>query len=403
MRWNVSFRMTPAWLLIVASSFVTASAQDVILPPAVPLNSAPSVPSIPLPVPSTGSGIEIGPATPTSPTLNPPTLNSPAASTEPQTRRANKPSIEGHTFVDLDKSLQTIYTTGQVRTLAEMKALEAQQKRVAELIQSVSVNVRQGAAQGSGVLIANNFVLTAAHVGGRPHQRATIVLNDGTELPAEVLGMNRNVDAGLLKIVDTRGKELPFATIGHSRSLRKGQFVLGAGHPGGWQSNRGYVFRSGRIIEVMKDTLITDVALIGGDSGGPLFNIKGELIGIHSRIGTDVSDNMHVPIDVFEDDWDQLKKGEAWGVLPGYRPMIGVGLKEGETQAVLGSVDGPAYEAGLKVGDIVVKFDGRPISTFKELQDAVLTTLPGDLVRVEVLRGTETRRFKIRVAVQPQS
>lgn len=397
MRWNVPFRLTPAWLIIAASSLGSASAQEIIFPPAVPLNSVPSVPAVPAPAtkpaPSPGSGVQIGPAVPRNTTAKP---------GEPQPKRASKPVVEGHTYVDLDNSLQAVYASGTVATLADIRAWETQQKKVAELIQSVTVNVRQGAAQGSGVLISNNYVLTAAHVGGRPQQRATVVLSDGTELPAEVLGMNRNVDAGLLKIVDTRGKVLPYATIGHSRSLRKGQPVLGSGHPGGWQSNRGVVLRHGDIIEVLTDTLITDVALIGGDSGGPLFNIKGELIGIHSRIGTDVKDNMHVPIDVFEDDWDRLKKGEAWGVLPGYRPMIGVGLKEGETQAVLGSVDGPAYEAGLQVGDIVTKFDGRPIATFKELQDAVLMTLPGDLVRVEVLRGTETRRFKIRVAVQPQ-
>ncbi len=402
MRWNVLSRMTPVWLLTVSALFVgasSASAQEIILPPDVPFNSVPSIPSIPATgevVPASGVTIPVAPA------ASAPSTSKAAASAEPQTKRAAKPVVEGHTFVDLDKSLQSLYSTGQVRTLDELKALEAQQKKVAELVQSVAVNVRQGAAQGSGVLISNNYVLTAAHVGGRPKQRATVVLNDGTELPAEVLGMNRNVDAGLLKIVDTRGKTLPFATIGHSRSLRKGQLVLGAGHPGGWQSGRGFVLRAGRIIEVMKDTLITDVALIGGDSGGPLFNIKGELIGIHSRIGTDVSDNMHVPIDVFDEDWAQLKAGEAWGVLPGYRPMIGVELKEGETRAVLGVVTGPAYEAGLQVGDIVVKFDGRDIHTFKELQEAVLTTLPGDLVRVEVLRGSETIRRKIRVAVAPQ-
>lgn len=395
MRWKVPFRLTPAWLLVVAASFASASAQEIILPPAVPLNNVPSVPAAPSSQSPSTSGIQIGPATPIP--------KSPASKTTgPQTKRASKPVVEGHTYVDLDNSLQAVYSAGRIGTLADIRAWETQQKKVAELIQSVTVNVRQGAAQGSGVLISNNFVLTAAHVGGRPQQRATVVLSDGTELPAEVLGMNRNVDAGLLKIVDTRGKVLPYATIGHSRSLQKGQPVLGAGHPGGWQSSRGDVLRHGEIIQVLSDTLITDVALIGGDSGGPLFNIKGELIGIHSRIGADVKDNMHVPIDVFEDDWERLKKGEAWGVLPGYRPMIGVGLKEGETKAVLGSVDGPAYEAGLEVGDIVTKFDGRPIETFKELQDAVLMTLPGDLVRVEVLRGTETRRFKVRVAVQPQ-
>lgn len=388
MRWNVLCRSMPVGLLIVASSLVSLSAQEVILPPVAPANSAFSVPSIP----STSSSVA------------PAAASSPARVEQPgvQTKRASKPVIEGSTFVDLDKSLQSIYPTGQVRTLDELKSLEAQQKKVAALIQSVAVNVRQGAAQGSGVLISNNYVLTAAHVGGRPKQRATVVLNDGTELPAEVLGMNRNVDAGLLKILDTRGKVLPYATIGHSRSLRKGQLVLGAGHPGGWQSNRGFVLRAGRIIEVMKDTLITDVALIGGDSGGPLFNIKGELIGIHSRIGTDVSDNMHVPIDVFDEDWNDLKAAKVWGVLPGYRPMIGVGLKEGETRAVLGSVDGPAYKAGLEVGDIVTSFDGKPIETFKELQDAVLGTLPGDIIRIEVLRGTQTIRVKVQVAVQPQ-
>lgn len=381
MPWNFVRRTTASFMLAgLVSGHL--SAQETLAPPSLPANIAPSV---------TGAASAAS-------------QKAPAETNELQTRRAGKPVVDGNTYVELDKSLTSLYTTGKVRTLDDLKALEAQQKKVAELVQAVAVNVRQGAAQGSGVLISNNFVLTAAHVGGRPGQRATVVLNDGTELPAEVLGMNRNVDAGLLKIVDTRGRQLPYATVGNSRSLRKDQLVLGAGHPGGWQSGRGFVLRAGRIIEVMKDTLITDVALIGGDSGGPLFNIRGELIGIHSRIGTDVSDNMHVPIDVFVEDWAKLKEGKAWGVLPGYRPMIGVGLQEGETRAVLGSVDknGPAYTAGLRVGDVVTKFDGRPIETFAELQEAVLTTMPGDLVRVEAMRGTELKRFKIIIDVAPQ-
>ena len=354
----------------------------------------------PIILPDNGTIIEIEPESSSS-GLRPSTstFNKPAA---PQERRASKPAVDGQTYVDLDRSLQNVYAGRPPQTLKELKALEAQQSKVAAAIQLVTVNVRQGAAQGSGVIIANNFVLTAAHVGGRPNQEAKVLLSDGTELKAQVLGMNRNVDAGLLKIVDTKGKVLPYATIGKSNSLKAGQWVIGSGHPGGWQASRGAVIRVGRILNLMNDTLITDVALIGGDSGGPLFNLKGELIGIHSRIGTDVSDNMHVPVDTFEKDWDRLKSGEAWGVLPGYRPMIGVGLKEGETRAVLGEVSGPAFEAGLEVGDVVVKFEDQKIESFKDLQNAVLTTLPGDTVRIEVLRDNERMRFLVRVGVAPQ-
>ncbi len=319
-------------------------------------------------------------------------------------RRSAKPVVEGQTFIELDQVLTSVYNGRAPQTLEELKALESQQSKVAAAIQKVTVNVRQGAAQGSGVLIGNNYVLTAAHVGGKPGRTATVVLSDGTELKAEVLGMNRDVDAGLLKIVDTRGKELSYATLGKSSQLRTGQWVIGCGHPGGWQSGRGGVIRVGRVLNIMSDTLITDVALIGGDSGGPLFNLRGELIGIHSRIGTDVVDNMHVPIDTFAKDWERLKEGKAWGVLPGYRPVIGVGAKQGEKQAVVGDVthDGPAYRAGVKEGDIVQKFDGQTINTFEDLQSAVLATLPGDAVKIEVRRGNETMRMMIVVGVAEQ-
>ncbi|MCC6509913.1 MAG: trypsin-like peptidase domain-containing protein [Pirellulaceae bacterium] len=358
-----------------------------------------------------GGSIEIAPSA--GPVIVPPSA--------PQVRRSAKPvessalekaslektaveKTDGQTYVDLDRALQNVYTGVPPQSLKELKALEAQQSKVAAATQLVTVNVRQGPAQGSGVLISDNYVLTAAHVGGKPGRPATVVLSDGTELRAEVLGMNRNVDAGLLKIVDTRGKVLPFATLGKSAPLKAGQWVIGAGHPGGWQSGRGAVIRVGRVLNVMTDTLITDVALIGGDSGGPLFNLRGELIGIHSRIGTDISDNMHVPIDTFAADWKKLQKGEAWGVLPGYKPKIGVGMKDGEARAVLGDVEvrGPAYQAGLQVGDIVIKFDGQPIATFEDLQNAVRATLPGDTVKAEVQRGDQILRFFIRVGVDEQ-
>lgn len=347
-----------------------------------------------------------------SPSVFAPRRTAPSQSGSPATtsglrsieRRSAKPAIEGQTYVALDVKLARIDGGRAPQTIDELRALEAQQSKVAAAIQKVTVNVRQGVAQGSGVLISDGYVLTAAHVGGKPRRTATVVLSDGTELKAEVLGMNRNVDAGLLKIIDEKAKDLPYATLGKSHELKAGHWVIGSGHPGGWASGRGAVIRVGRVLSVQSDTLISDVALIGGDSGGPLFNLRGELIGIHSRIGTDIVDNMHVPIDTFEHDWARLKNSEAWGVLPGYAPVIGVGAKKGESRAVLGDVDpnGPAHKAGLRAGDIVLKFDGQPIQTFAELQNAVRTTLPGDAVKIEVQRGNDVSRFLIVVGVAEQ-
>ena len=379
-----SARITVCWLALLAALAGGLSENEV---RAQPLGIAPR-----------GSSI--------APTL-PPALQSPpqtAQAGQRSERVAAKPDIEGQTYVALDSKLMRVDGGRAPQSIDELRALEAQQSKVAAAIQKVTVNVRQGVAQGSGVLIREGYVLTAAHVGGKPRRDATVVLSDGTELKAVVLGMNRNVDAGLLKIVDENAKDLPYATLGKSHVLKAGHWVIGAGHPGGWASGRGAVIRVGRILSVQSDTLISDVALIGGDSGGPLFNLRGELIGIHSRIGTDVVDNMHVPIDTFEHDWHRLKNSEAWGVLPGYAPVIGVGAKKGETRAVLGEVevDGPAHQAGLKAGDIVVKFDDQPIATFAELQSAVRATLPGEVVKIEVQRGNEINRLRIVIGVAEQ-
>jgi len=347
---------------------------------------------------------------PVSVTVNKPVLP------EPKARGA----YPGMTFVALEEGLEGVARGAEPRSIRELQLLEDQQLKVLEKALAVTVNVQQGTAQGSGVIVSpDGYVLTAAHVAGKPGREATVVLSNGRRVRAKTLGTDRSNDAGLIKIIDlpTYGTvvtastpsqltEWPHASLGKSKNLRLGQWVIASGHPGGWFADRPAVVRAGRLLNIVGDsTLVSDCALIGGDSGGPLFDINGRLIGIHSRIGTETADNMHVPVDVYDTSWDKLVASKAWGTLPGYRPVIGVKPTDSNenASAEVGEVisKSPAEAAGLKVGDIVVRFDDTPISSFKDLQLAVQGVAPGDRVGVEINR--QGQRLTLRITVGQSS
>ena len=157
--------------------------------------------------------------------------------------------------------------------------------------------------------------------------------------------------------------------------------------------------RVGRILKVSEDSIVTDCALIGGDSGGPLFNLKGELIAVHSRIGNDVADNLHIPIQHYNKTWKRLQAGEAWGYLPGFRPVLGV---RGDSKLPIARIDevkkgSPAETAGLKVGDVVEQFGDVKIGDFKSLTVAVADTMPGERVPFWINRAGQSTRLIIEI------
>src|SRR5688572_12721069 len=175
------------------------------------------------------------------------------------------------------------------------------------------------------------------------------------------------MDAGLMKI--TLPGEYPFAEMGNSTRLKDGQWCVAMGHPGGYQEDRGVVLRLGRITFLGNDAITTDCTLVGGDSGGPLFDMDGHVIGINSRIAGPLTANMHVPVSAFKESWDRLTKGEAWGHLPGHSPYLGVTGKKSTQGAEIASVksNSPAERAGLKSGDVVIRFDDKEIADFEAL------------------------------------
>jgi serine protease Do len=300
---------------------------------------------------------------------------------------------------ELNASLVKIFGGDSVpASVSELKLMQDHLQKLSETLIPCTVGVRVGPAQGSGVIISEDgYVLTAAHVVMKPNIDVTFVLHDGRTVKGKTLGMNRAIDAGLMKITE-EGK-YPHVEMGVSNGLKEGQWCVATGHPGGYEKGRQPVVRFGRILQNHDSVITSDCTLVGGDSGGPLFDMDGKVIGINSRIAGPLNANMHVPVNTFRDTWDRLKNAEVWGSTPGSAPFFGVqgepDVKEARIAKVFANT--PAEKAGLKVGDLIVEFDGKQIDEFAALSKLVADRAPGDKVKVKVKRGEETLEFEVTI------
>ena len=132
-------------------------------------------------------------------------------------------------------------------SIAQLKEMQEHFKELSGDVKDATVSVQVGQSQGTGVIVTRDgYVMTAAHVIGAANRNAIIKLPDGTELEAKTLGLNRQFDSGLLKI---KAKDkYPYLNPGVSSELKTGQWVMAIGHPGGWEEDRGLVYRIGRIL-----------------------------------------------------------------------------------------------------------------------------------------------------------
>lgn len=313
------------------------------------------------------------------------------------------PSIPSGTQAAVPTQLTSLLESGGVpKTLDGLELLQRQVRLITSSAEACTVAVQIGPAQGCGVIITGTgYVLTAAHVAMRPEKTARLTLPDGRTITATTLGMNRSVDAGLMRINpgQNAGQPWPHASLGSSDNLRAGMWCIATGHPGGYDQGRGVVTRVGRILAVGDDAIVTDCALIGGDSGGPLFDLGGRLIAIHSRIGNDVADNLHVPINHYDTSWEEMASGKAYGYLPGFKPVLGVrGNNESQTAEILAVSPGsPAGSAGIEVGDVIEVFGDHRITDFQSLKDAVGDTMPGERVKVWLRRNGRSLPFMVEI------
>jgi serine protease Do len=278
---------------------------------------------------------------------------------------------------------KTFFSGEAPTALEDLRQLERKFAEIAETVKPATVNIQMGGSQGSGVVVTSDgYILTAAHVIGSPGGKAKVTFPDKKQYNATSLGVANRLDSGILKIDEGQAIDYPYVEMGLSSSLKPGQWILAIGHPGGIDEKRGLVVRAGRILRSSETVIQTDCTLVGGDSGGPLVDLNGEVIGIHSRIGLNLWDNMHVPVDVYSAKWDQMIEGL---VLDG-RPKLGFRTERDSLKIEQVSKNQSAEKAGLKIGDIIKKIDDRVIETSADLKSVVAGLLPNQKIKIVVLR-----------------
>jgi len=270
----------------------------------------------------------------------------------------------------------------------------------------------QAQSLGSGFIIsADGYILTNAHVVEGADE-VSVKLTDKREFKAKVIGTDRRTDVALIKI-DAGG--LPTVRFGDPGRLKVGEWVVAIGSPFGFENTvtAGIVSAKGRSLpqENFVPFIQTDVAVNPGNSGGPLFNLRGEVIGINSQIysrtGGFMGLSFAIPIDVANDIAQQLRttgkvtRGRIGVVIqPVTRELAdGFGLPKPQG-ALVNSVEkgGPAEKAGIEAGDVILRFDGKPVNSSEDLPRIVGATKPGSSIAVQVWRNKAARDLQVVVA-----
>ncbi len=302
--------------------------------------------------------------------------------------------------------------------VAELKALQDRITDVVKKVTPATVGLltpggRGMLGAGSGVIVnESGLILTAAHVIGDPDKPVTVVLSNGRRVAGRTLGVNLLVDSGMVQLTDPPPADAdwpgaadgkwPFAEVGSSKGVKPGQWLIALGHPGGPKAGRKPPVRVGRMIDYFqKESAVrTDCPLVGGDSGGPLFDLSGKVVGIHSRIGSLLDHNMHVATEFFRDDWDQLARGLVTGLTG--QAELGITLISSTDEPTIRELadGGPAAQAGLKAGDIILSFDGEQVHSKDDLFHLMQKALPTTEVEVQVRRGNTIRSLTVTLGLK---
>lgn len=293
---------------------------------------------------------------------------------------------------------------------ADIPALLRVQRDVQRMVPQVRpalVAIQSGGGTASGVIIsADGLILTAAHVPGAPGKDMRVILEDGSVTTAKSLGLDTTTDAALARLKD-RGKPWPHVSL--SREVVKaqpGEWCFALGHPGGFDKSRGPVLRVGKIIKQTANSLHTDCVLMGGDSGGPLFNLSGEVIGIHSQIWEGRDQNVHVSMAPFLRSWEAMQQSQVikvWGVGVGGYLGVATIMSDDVELEVANVIDGsPAQKAGVHAGDVILSVNDDAMTDQQQFTAAVRAKAAGDTITIRLRTNGKERVVPIKLSQRPQ-
>ena len=294
----------------------------------------------------------------------------------------------------------TTLSATEIDVPALQKKIYSTIEDVTPAVVSISLRGRRQLGGFSGVIVSKDgHVLSAGHAV-RPGGKYEVLLPDGRSFNAVGKGSNGVADCALLQITSDF-EDLPYAQMGESKSLVKNQPCLSISYPSGQRAKLAPVVRFGHLVRDGGGTkMLQSTALMEpGDSGGPLFDLDGRVIGIHSRITEGMEQNFEVPIDTFKKFWNELNREKRFTHSGPSTPTLGFPGSDAKTGVTVGRIqpDSLAEKHGIKAGDVIESVYGVETTSMRALRKAMVAARDDEAkeIIVKILRKEEQIELKI--------